>query len=242
MTPEELAARHPYLYHATDPVNLSGILQHGLRSTRSVLELHGWDRRSINTFVRTRRSGCVPVRAGQQVVAMITDNKPLVESKLHGRLQDGLTLPEWCAMLNTRVFFFPDERRLDAFLRARPYRQLDRQVLVFDTLKLARAYAGQMELAPINTGAALFMPAALRGYATFTPLLAHPYEQWRRLRRDRREVTSLDTIREVTITGGWSTSSAISRSRTSCRERRMSAGPWMAYVPGRQECPPPRRC
>ena len=105
-------------------------------------------------------------------------------------------------MLKARVFFFREEQRLHAFLRARPYRQLDRQVLVFDTLKLARAYAAQMELAPINTGAALFVPAALRGHATFTPLLDHPYEQWRRLRRDRKETKSLDTIREVTIAGG----------------------------------------
>lgn len=202
MTPEELAALHPCLYHATDPVNLSGILEHGLLSTQGVLDLHGWKPAEIDAFVHTRRSACVPVLSGQQVTARITDNKPLVASKLQGRLQDGLTLQDWCAMLNARVFFFPDERRLDAFLRARPYRQLDRQVLVFDTLKLARAYAGQMELAPINTGAALFKPAALRGHATFTPLLAHPYEQWRRLRRDRREVTSLDTIREVTIAGG----------------------------------------
>jgi hypothetical protein len=202
MTPEDLAKLHPFLYHATDPVNLDGILNHGLLSTRCVLSLHGFSDSKRDAFVRRRRPESESITRGQHVAAVITDNKPLVESKLKSRLNDNLTLEDWCEKLNERVFFFPHEQGLQAFLNARPYRHLDRQVLVFNTRRLAEAYAEHMELSPINSGAALFVPAARRGHGTFTPLLLHSYKEWRKLRRDKGEIESLDDIKEITVVGG----------------------------------------
>ncbi len=202
MTPEELAELHPRLYHTTHPANLSGILKHGLRSTRSILSLHGRPDGYCTRYVRRRRTETERVEHPHYGVAMVTDNKPLIPSKLEPYLDDNLTLEDWCEKLNERVFFWPDEEKLRELLNARAYRHLDRQVMVFDTKSLAEAYADQMDLSPINSGAALFLPAARRGHATFTPLLQHSYKKWRRLRMERGETQSLDSIKEVTVVDG----------------------------------------
>jgi hypothetical protein len=202
MTPEELAKLHPHLYHATDPTNLEGICKHGLLSTRSILSLFDWSGADCDAYVRRRRTESERVTHTQFGAAMITDNKPLIPSKLEPYLDDNLTLADWCEKLNERVFFWPDEEKLRKLLNAKAYRHLDRLVLVFDTASLAEAYADQMELSPINSGAALFLPAARRGDATFTALLKHDYDDWRRLRMERGETKSLDSIKEVTVVGG----------------------------------------
>jgi hypothetical protein len=39
VTPEELARKHPRLYHVTEPSNWKGIQKHGLLSTSRILSL-----------------------------------------------------------------------------------------------------------------------------------------------------------------------------------------------------------
>lgn len=201
MTPEDLAALHPRLYHTTDAANLDGILRHGLRSTSQLLDLFGWSRAEREAFVRQRRPDRVRLERPDDGVAVVTDNRPLHDASLASCLDDGLTPADWCAKLNERVFFWVDARSLHRLLHAAASRERDRVVLVFDTARLARAYAGQIELSPINSGACLRKPAR-RGHATFTPLSRHAYADWRRLRQQRGEKISPDTIREVTVLGG----------------------------------------
>lgn len=201
MTPAELAALHPRLYHTTDATNLEGILRHGLLSTSCLLDQS--DRSSVEreAFMRQRRPGSVRLEQPDDGVAVITDNLPLLEGPLASCLDDGLTPPDWCVKLNERVFFFVREADLDRLLNAEASRRRDRLVLVLNTLSLATAYADHLEISPINSGNTR-RAAARRGHATFTPLLRHSYEQWRRLRMERGEKTSPDTIKEVTVPGG----------------------------------------
>jgi hypothetical protein len=201
MSPEELAALHPRLYHTTDAANLAGILRHGLLSTSRLLGLFGTPDAERDAFVRRRRRDRVRLEDGAGRVAVVTDNTPLHEGNLARCLDDGLTPADWCAKLNERVFFWADEGNLHRLLNAAASRQRDRLVLVFDTEGVARAYAEQIELSPINSGSSLRKPAR-RGHATFTPLLRHGYSEWRRLRQGRGEKTTLDSIKEVTVLGG----------------------------------------
>lgn len=201
MTPEELAARHPLLYHVTDPANLEGILRHGLLSTSSILSLHGWSEPDHDAFVRSRRSEPTVLLHQDLGRAVITDNLPLLEGPLVQCLNDGLTPADWCVKLNERVFFFVGEADLEGLLNAAATRMQDRLVLVVNTLSVAAAYADRMELSPINSGNSRRQPAR-RGHGTFTPLLRHSYAQWRRLRVEQGEKTSPDSIKEVTILGG----------------------------------------
>lgn len=201
MTPEELAARHPLLYHATHPANLEGILQHGLLATNTLLSLYGLSETEREAFVRRRRPESVLLQNPNVGQTVITDNIPLIESSLARYLDDGLTTADWCTKLNERVFFFVDKSGLNGLLNAAAIRSQERLVLTFDTLSLTTAYAQKMELSAINSGNSRRKPAR-RGHATFTPLLQHNYQVWRRLRMERGEKKTLDSIEEVTVVGG----------------------------------------
>jgi hypothetical protein len=126
---------------------------------------------------------------------VLNDNLPLSEAALAGCLDDRLQPRDWLAMLNARVFFWADESGLMRLLAARMNRGRAREVLVVDTLGLATAHAARMEICPINSGSTIRRPAR-RGLATFTPLGAMGYAEWRRRRGGR------DRILEVTVVGG----------------------------------------
>ncbi len=195
LSPEDLAAKHPRLYHVTDPDALPGILRHGLLPASDLLtlfEVPGADRRPIE---RRRRPASVSLTHPLHGNAVITDNLPLSEAALAACLDDGLTPGDWLAILNSRVFFWADEESLARLLGARLNRDRERSVLVLDTLGVAERHGRRMELSAINTGSTIRRPAR-RGLSTFTPLHRHDYETWRRLRG------GLDRIREVTVVGG----------------------------------------
>lgn len=179
----------------TDPVSLPGILRHGLLPTSALLSLFEVPDAERPAIERRRRPGSVALTHPVHGRAVITDNLPLSEAALEACLDDGLAPADWLALLNGRVFFWPDRESLGRLLGARLNRGRERSVLVLDTLGLARAHGERMELAAINTGSTI-RRAARRGRSTFTPLRRHDYEGWRRLRGGR------DRIREVTVVGG----------------------------------------
>ncbi len=194
MSPEDLAARHPRLYHVTAPEALPGILRHGLLPTSDLLTLFEVPAATRPAIERQRRAAGVALQHPVHGRVVITDNKPLTEPALASCLDDGLSPADWLALLNKRVFFWADEESVGRLLGAGLNRTRQRLVLVIDTLALARRHAPRIELAAINTGATMRRPAR-RGLSTFTPMLAHDYPTWRRLRG------GLDHIREVTVVG-----------------------------------------
>lgn len=195
MSPEDLAAVHPRLYHVADPGALPGILRHGLLPTSGLLTLFEVPEAERRAIERRRRPESVRLTHPEHGEAVITDNLPLSEAALEACLDDGLTPADWLLLLNSRVFFWPDEEGLARLLGARLNRNRDRLVLVLDTLGVARRHHRRMELSAINTGSTIRRPAR-RGLSTFTPLGRHGCEAWRRLRGGR------DRIREVTVVGG----------------------------------------
>lgn len=195
MTPDELAARHPRLFHVTEPGAWASIRRFGLLSTSRLLDLFELDvgaRRVLETHRRPEAVGLSHPSHGDIV---LNDNLPLSEAALASCLDDGLKPADWLRMLNARVFFWADEDGLSRLLGAKANRGRSRDVLVVDTLSLARTHADRMELCPINSGATLRKPAR-RGLSTFTPLAANAYDDWRRLRGKR------DRILEVVVRGG----------------------------------------
>jgi hypothetical protein len=88
--PDELAEKHPHLYHVTDPRNWDGIRTHGLLSTSrllSLFEIPDADRLAIE---RRSRPKSVPLTHPVHGEAIITDNVPLSEKALMSCLDDGL--------------------------------------------------------------------------------------------------------------------------------------------------------
>ncbi len=199
MTPEELAAKHPYLYHITEPGAWLSIKQNGLLSTSSLLELFeikGMERTLIET---KRRSSSVPLDHPSQGRVILNDNVPLNEQALRKCLDDDLTPEDWLRMLNSRIFFWPCKEALNRLLNARLNHNRMREVIVVDTLSLAKVHAECIEFCPINSGATM-RKSARRGLNTFTPMLKYSFREWSQLRgrHDQiREVTVRDKIRDI---------------------------------------------
>lgn len=195
MTPEELAERHPRLYHVTEPGAWVTIQKYGLLSTSKLLDLFEIPAPQRQQIETQRRSCAVPISHPQWGNIMINDNVPLSEKALKRCLNDDLSPADWLKILNSRVFFWPSAQNLYRLLHARLNRTRSRQVLVINTFSLAQKHAERMELSPINSGTT-FRKAARRGKSTFSPLLSYSYHEWSRLRGMR------DTIQEVTIMEG----------------------------------------
>jgi hypothetical protein len=175
MKPSELAAYHPRLYHVTEPGAWESIKQKGLLSTSRLLDLFGVEGTAREKIEASRRPFAVNC------------------------LDDNLTPSDWLRILNARVFFWPSLEDLHSLLNARLNRMRQRDVLVIDTLSLAKAHANRMELCPINSGATL-RKAARRGLYTFTPLSQYSFNEWRKLRgrHDRiREVVVQDQVIDI---------------------------------------------
>ena len=191
MTPEDLAARYPRLFHLTAPEALHGIMRFGLRSTSSLLRDCSVTAEARLRIETSRRPTEVPLRHPLMGSVTISDNKPLHEAKLARVLDDGLTPADWLRMLNARVFFWAREDGLRSLASAAANRARPRLVLVVDTRRLAQAYADWIDLCPINSGAT--RGVTRRGLTTFTPMRAMAYEAWRQ-QRGRRDI-----VKEVAL-------------------------------------------
>lgn len=194
MSPEELAAKHPLLYHITRPEAMPGIRKHGLLPASSLLALFEIPSKQRELVESRRRATSVAIRHPVHGEATLTDNQPLSNAALSSCLDDGLTPADWLRLLNQRVFFWVDEKDVDSHLRASIRLGEKRVVLMLDTLGVIRSRYELVELAPINTGSTIRRPAR-RGLSTFTPARLHGYREWQRLRGGH------DRVKELTIKG-----------------------------------------
>src|SRR5580700_3745553 len=117
VTPEELAATYPLLYHMADAESWPSIQKHGLLSTSSLLDLFGISGKERRDIESTRRPNSVEITSPKYGRAVVRDQKPLSESKLAKSLS-GCTVPEWYRLLNKRVFFWLTKSRLQTLLSA----------------------------------------------------------------------------------------------------------------------------
>jgi hypothetical protein len=79
VTPEELAERHPRLFHVTLPKAVVGIRRHGLLSTSQLLDLFEVDATRRTHIGKSRRPARMDITHPVHGRATITDNLPLTE-------------------------------------------------------------------------------------------------------------------------------------------------------------------
>ncbi len=194
MTPEDLAARHPSLYHVTWPEAWDSIHLNGLLPASALLDRFEAPAAVRQAIGAAPRTGTVTLTHPLHGTATLNDQLPMRTEALRRCLDDGLSPSDWLAILDSRVFFWSDERGLHRLLGSRANRGRTLLVLEIGALALAQAYADRIELSAINSGATMRKPAR-RGRATFTPMLAHSYQEWSRLRGQR------DRILELTVRG-----------------------------------------
>jgi uncharacterized protein DUF7002 len=181
---DQLVSRYPRLYHMAEAGSWPSIRERGLLPTAQLVEEFAPPpdvRAAILDQPRARSFVLTHPRLGQ---AVIRDQVPLRPHILAQRLT-GLTVPQWLAILNDRVFFWLGRHRLDTLLNARLNRGRAHDVLTVDTAALVATYADRIRLSPLNSGATLFPNAAPRGPDTFQTIGAYPYDTLRRQRGPR---------------------------------------------------------
>ena len=122
MTPEDLAKRHPRLFHLTLPYLMPVIEQHGLLSTSTMLDGMGPDDASCAAIERARRPAAVPLDHPTLGPIILNNQTPMTEKALAGCLDDGLTPADWLLTLNRQVFFWCSEHGPASVLCARTNR------------------------------------------------------------------------------------------------------------------------
>lgn len=163
----------------------------GLRSTTALLDLFEIDGPVRHAIEASRRPESVEIRHPDYGAAWIRDNKPINETVLR-RTLTGMTEEEWYRTLNSRVFFWLTEERLERLRNAPPYRNRCHDVLVFSTERLLERHLAAVELSPINSGAV--HPAAdyPRGVGTFSCIDEYPWVA-------RSLIAPAEPIVEVTV-------------------------------------------
>jgi hypothetical protein len=192
-----LVEKYPQLFHVTECGAWEGIVRHGLRSTKRLLELFEVDDTQRLELLTARREASVPLSHPLHGRAHVRDQIPLSLARLSNVLTD-MTVPEWLALLNSLCFFWPTEQRVERLLSAPHYAERHHDVLVFDAAAIVARHADSIKLAAINTGATRPF-ARPRGSDTFLPLEEFPLDE--RLRRVGRagavaEVTVSDAVPE----------------------------------------------
>ena len=192
----DFVKHYPNLYHVTAIKNWEGIQRHGLLSTSMLLDRFEVDDERRHKVERERRVDFAVLNHPEHGMAVIRDNRPLIESKLRACLEDGLTPQDWYAILNRRVFFWPTLDRVKTLLGAAAYRTTPQLVIKVDTERLVKLYGDCIELSPMNSGATRPF-AHPRGLSTFTSMEAYDFDARRKksgLKNAIVEVAILDAV------------------------------------------------
>jgi hypothetical protein len=85
--------------------------------------------------------------------AVIRDQKPMSDrSVCRALVGSGLKPADWYRELNSRVFFWLSEERLNTLMNARAYRRERHTLFVVDTMRLVERHEHRIMLSAINSG------------------------------------------------------------------------------------------
>lgn len=149
------------VYHIAEADNWPSIQRDGLLSARALFERAG-ARTSDRPFIEQHRQSRTTLGDG----TVIRDQSPMPPSQLRKCLTGGLTPEDWYLLLNGKVFFWFNTKRVEKHLRA--CRRTSQIVLTIDADKLVKHYEESASVSAFNTGYAKRSPTA-RGLATFVP-------------------------------------------------------------------------
>jgi hypothetical protein len=169
MEKEKLIEKVPFIYHLTDKRNLDFILQTKMLQSATVL-ISMSDSEKKEVLVSTRRTAHETFKIGQKSV-WIRDQRPL-NAALDKCLTHGWTRAQYIQLLNSRVFFWPNLKRLKVHFG----RYENEKPIIFKiALKEALQLNPNAELCHLNSGATrplgmLGGKAPERGPNTFLPV------------------------------------------------------------------------
>jgi hypothetical protein len=171
----------PTLYHVTNSGNWINIEKRGILSTRALLELYEIADDDRIKILRSRRSGEIELGHPTLPTAYLRDQLPMSDDGLRNCLVDSMTPEDWYELLNQKVFFWLNPKRLRMLLAAEVYEHKIHDVIEIDTRPLVTAYRGKIWLCPINSGYTKYTPEP-RGLSTFMRIDDYPYKMYCELR------------------------------------------------------------
>ena len=173
------------LIHVTAAANLPRIRAEGLRPAADLAAAAGTDPATI-----ALRAAPVALPG-----ALLNHQRPLAMGRGKPFLDPPLTLVDWAALLDARVFLWP-ARRGAAFAASLADR--DAAALTLDPARIFAALGDRLWLSPINSGDASRRPAR-RGPWLWVPAADHPTFAANRMRRGL--AARPDRVAEVSVTG-----------------------------------------
>ncbi len=176
----------PYLFHMAERGAWSGIQEHGLLSTSSLLDLYGIDGDERRAIESKRRDETTEIEASGLNRAKVRVQLALSDKRLQVLLPPEISPRQWYEFLNGKVFFWLTKKRLDKFSNAKAYRNTEHEVLMLNSRKFVEVYRDRIWLSPINSGCT-FPSRAERDYSTFSGINDYPYLYWRHEKKRYRD-------------------------------------------------------
>lgn len=170
------------------------IARHGLLSAAALVERWEVARPGIrSSLLDQRRPDSAVLEHPEHGIAVVRDHKPIHDGSLVDALVD-MTPEQWFEVLNERVFFFLQKRRLESLLGA--YSKAPQIVITVNTASLVATHEDRIELCRINSGFAQPHNKVARGRRSFLPIAEYPH-----LER-KVALKSATDIAELTVLGG----------------------------------------
>jgi hypothetical protein len=192
VTTDELIENYPLLYHMAWEGSWPSIREEGLLTTSQLVEACDPEPEIRDAILARRRPSTITLTHPTRGHVMIRDQAPLRPQFLDRSLTD-MSVSEWLAVLNNRVFFWLHPDSLARLLNARLYKKHAHDVLIVNTASLVSTHGDRVMLSAINSGATLYPNAAQRGSETFIRVQDFPLSK-RRGRRLLNRITELAVI------------------------------------------------
>ena len=184
----EFLRRHPRLFHLAHGDAWPSLREHGLLTTKSLVQRSDLDATDQETLLTQHRPAAVTLPVPGLSSVVLRDQGPGDMAMLGSALTGGMSVAEWLGQLSSMVFLFPDEATLSA-LYAKD--KLEPAVVVeLDARRLVDEYGALIRLASINTRATVHKSAS-RGRETFQGIRQFD------AKRKVKEVAVLDDIPDL---------------------------------------------
>lgn len=164
---------YPELFHMAEPGTWESIRKHGLLSTSALLDRADIEIERRMQLEMKHRPEKAKIQCPEIGVVVLRDQKPMIESQLKKALQDDLTPRDWYSLLNSKVFLWATQDRLNTLLNAKSYRNEEHDVLTLDSAQLLNDHWESVALCHMNSGNTRPFPHP-RGKNTFLPIADYP--------------------------------------------------------------------
>ena len=194
MRPEQLVEHYPRLFHMAWLGSWTGIREHGLLSTQSLVELYKLSPEQSRAILQEHRPDWVEISSDGLGRATVRDQKPMDDGGVCRAL--GVNDPrQWYELLNSMVFLWPTIERLRTMMGAKAYAGMSHDLLVVDTAELVERHRDEIRLSPMNSGATKPFPHP-RDINLFKRFEEFPFDDRLRSHKPAKAVA------EVCVVGG----------------------------------------